>query len=678
MPTQKKFLDEAGLIQLLQEIEGLDETNIKDLYWSTDNADTYPTVVYKVGDKNGSPKTTKKITFKGDVGTEPTGATSRNLTITIGGTDKTITYYDTLNTDEKVKQTKDTTGTTALPVIFANSADPNGTASQVKYDTALTYKPSTDELKATSGSNVTTIKPTEINITDGTNSVSLTASGYSGPISLPAGSKPSMTYTKSSGNITVTIGGQTSTAISLAQADASNYGVVKVDSALSTTSTNPVQNKKAKEGIDAAAKTVRQTEKTDDTEYSVMVALGTSNNPIAEAGYTSNVHINPNGSNRSLTVATTTGTASAPQSTNVVIEKGGITFGNSDESPRIDATNYDGRALETENVLKYNTTNTQATPDGARLVGYFDEDQSLETTVGDALDELYDLIGGSGGSGGSDTSLNDRVSALETGKADKSAAVGNITGTTGGNETANFSMVNGTSKTFVYKNDKVAYTSDTTTNGNLPVVLGNGETPTTPGGVKYNTAVTFNPTAKTLQVQDGTSSMSIAPITLNSISGTGSSRREVAISSTGIIFLTTAGTQVGHISNNGTTLTFTGTSAKSVSDGDGNNIVNTYATKTALEALTQQLTSSFQIVTTLPTADGTHGGIIYLIKDQEYGDTNSNIFKEYIEVNDSSTSTPNWKFELLGTTDAGVDVVTIPATGTNSVHSYFAQYVLNA
>lgn len=675
MPTQKKFLDQDGLIQLLQEIEGLDESNIKDIYWSTDNADTYPTVVYKVGDKNGSPKSTKKITFKGDISTAPTGATSRNLTITIGGTDKTITYYDTPNTDEKVKQTRDTTGTTALPIVFTNTSDPNGTSAQVKYDTALTYKPSTDELKAASGSNVTTIKPTEINITDGTNSVGLTASGYSGPISLPAGSKPSITYTKSDGNITVTIGGQTSTAVSLAQADTTNYGVVKVDNTLSTSSTNPVQNKVVKAGIDAAAKTVKQTEKTDNTEYNVMLALASSSGTNAEAGYTSNVHINPNGPNKSLTVVTTAGTQEAPQSVNVVIEKGGITFRDSNQLSRIDVTNYDGRALETENVLKYNTTNTQATPDGARLVGYFDEDQSLETTVGDALDDLYNLIGGSGSGG---TSLNSRVDALETGKADKSAAVGNITGTTGGNETANFSMVNGTSKTFVYKNDKVAYTSDTTTNGNLPVVLGNGTTPTTLGGVKYNTAVTFNPTTKTLQVQDGTSSMSIAPTTLNSVSGTESSRKEIAIDSTGLIFLTTAGNQVGNITNNGTTVTFTGTSAKAVSDGNGNNIVNTYATKTALEALTQQLTGSFQIVTTLPTADGTHGGIIYLIKDQEYGDTNNNIFKEYVEVNDGTTSTPNWKFELLGTTDAGVDVVTIPATGTNSVASMFAQYVTNA
>ena len=43
-----------------------------------------------------------------------------------------------------------------------------------------------------------------------------------------------------------------------------------------------------------------------------MLALAASSGTNAEAGYTSNVHINPNGANRSLTVATTTGTASAP------------------------------------------------------------------------------------------------------------------------------------------------------------------------------------------------------------------------------------------------------------------------------------------------------------------------------------------------------------------------------
>lgn len=456
MPTQKRFLDQNGLIQLLQEIESLDETNIKDVYWSTDNADTYPTIVFKVGDDNGSAHTIKKFTFKGDITSPaPSNTTTRSITLTIGGANKTITYYDT---------------TGSASITYTNAAD--------------TGSP--------------------------------------------------------------------------------------------TTATN------------------------------VKTALDRVINKLA--------------------------------------------------------------SITTD-------LNTVATDKGADMVAY-----SSKYSVKDALDDIYNQIGGGGGN-----SLTDRVDVLEgdvadlqTNKASKSEAVGSITGTTGGNETANFSMVNGTAKTFVYKNDKVAYTSDTTTNGNLPVVLGNGATPTTPGGVKYNTAVTFNPNTKTLQVQDGTSSMSIDPTTLNSVSGTGSSRKEVSIGSTGLIFLTTAGNQVGNITNNGTTVTFTGTSAKSVSDGDGNNIVNTYATKTALEALTQQLTGSFQIVTTLPTADGTHGGIIYLIKDQEYGNTNSNIFKEYIEVNDSTTSTPNWKFELLGTTDAGVDVVTIPATGTNSVHSYFAQYVINA
>lgn len=158
MPTQKKFLDQAGLIQLLQEIENLDKTNVKDLYWSTDNADVNPTVIFKVGDDNGTAHSTKKLTFKGDTAASaPTGATARTLTITVGGVDKTITYYDTKNAsglsysystdtgtpsssttvkaaldriinaintldpaDEKVKQTVQS-GSTALPILTATS-----------------------------------------------------------------------------------------------------------------------------------------------------------------------------------------------------------------------------------------------------------------------------------------------------------------------------------------------------------------------------------------------------------------------------------------------------------------------------------------------------------------------------------------------------------------------------
>ena len=120
MPTQKKFLDEAGLIQLLQEIEALDETNVKDLYWSTDNADTYPTIIFKVGDDNGSAHTTKKLTFKGTTGTAPSGATARNITITIGNVDKTITYYDTTNSSAlEYSYTNDTNAASSATTVKA-------------------------------------------------------------------------------------------------------------------------------------------------------------------------------------------------------------------------------------------------------------------------------------------------------------------------------------------------------------------------------------------------------------------------------------------------------------------------------------------------------------------------------------------------------------------------------
>lgn len=121
----KKFLDQDGLIELLQQIESLDETNVKDLYWSTDNADTYPTVVFKVGDDNGVAHSTKKITFKGDITSPaPAGATARTIKITIGNVDKTITYYDT-------------TDPGAGNVTYSYSSDSNSASAATKVKAAL-------------------------------------------------------------------------------------------------------------------------------------------------------------------------------------------------------------------------------------------------------------------------------------------------------------------------------------------------------------------------------------------------------------------------------------------------------------------------------------------------------------------------------------------------------------
>lgn len=438
MPTQKKFLDQDGLIQLLQEIESLDETNIKDVYWSTDNADTYPTIVFKVGDDNGSAHTIKKFTFKGDITSPaPSNTTTRSITLTIGGVDKTISYYDT---------------TASNGITYTNATDSNAPAQATNVKTAL------------------------------------------------------------------------------------------------------------------------------DRVITKLASIITD-------------------------------------------------------------------------------LNTVATGKGADMVAY-----SSGNSVKDALDDIYSQIG----SGGGGNSLTSRVEALEGDVEDLQEGSNLVQGS---NITITPDTTNHT-VTIAAADPTVAFTNDTTTDADLPVILGNAATPTSPGGVKYtkgtSNGVSFNPKDHLLKVSSQHSINDGAAVTSTTI----------VIGDEGITI--TGGTLQNQQTSKLTHTSFSGTAAKATADGSGNNIVNTYATKAALEALTNQLTGSFQIVSTLPTADGTHGGIIYLIKDQEYGDTNNNIFKEYVEVNDGTTANPSWKFELLGTTDAGVDVVSIPATGSNSVASLFAQYVTNA
>ena len=89
-----------------------------------------------------------------------------------------------LVTDEKVKQTADTTGSTALPIILANAGTPtSGNTDYVKYDTDLKYTPSSDTLvikTASSTQSGVSITPTTITIgTTGTNAT-MTATAYSG------------------------------------------------------------------------------------------------------------------------------------------------------------------------------------------------------------------------------------------------------------------------------------------------------------------------------------------------------------------------------------------------------------------------------------------------------------------------------------------------------------------
>lgn len=552
MPTTKKFLDEAGLIQLLQEIESLDETNIKDMYWSTDNADTYPTIVFKVGDDNGSPHSIKKFTFKGDVTTPaPSNATTRSITLTIGNVDKTITYYDTtgaagitytnatdsgqpntatnvkvaldrvitklasiIGTDEKVKQTAQT-GSTALPILTATSGTPtSGAAAEAGYDTDFKFTPSSNTLivkEATSSASGVTITPSSIKV--------------------------------------------------------------------GTTATNGA---------------------VELTSSQLKVGSGT-----------------------------------------------------------LTSTAYSGKATQTETDL-----NTVATGKGSDMVAYSSND-----SVKDALDDIYSQIG----SGGGGNSLTSRVEALENGE--------NLI------EGTNVTLTKDTTNHTVTINavdEKVTQTSDTSTTTYLPLILANATNPTSPGGTKYNSGLQYKPSNNELKVETTTSNGGLTRVNTVQISN-------------GVVTMSGTGNTSVSISTSG----FTGNSASATKAyGDSDTIRNTYATKEELNTLTNKWTGQFvvlrasgdtstqwtalrRIIAAQADPEVSYGtdadydlfdsGYIYLISTSS--ESEGNVFDEYIKV----IVGDNQDFmERIGTTDAGVDVVTIPATGANSVASMFAQYVTNA
>ena len=174
--------------------------------------------------------------------------------------------------DHKVKHNSES-GSSSLPILTSHQSNPsNGNNYEAGYDTALTYKPNEKEVTVTSGSNVVTIKPTEVNVADGTSRTVITASG----IALPNGAKPNITKTTASGShadqLSVTVGGQTSSAVELTTASATVKGVVKVDESLSNSSANPVQNQAVDSAVKAAAKTVRQSAQTGSTALPILVS----------------------------------------------------------------------------------------------------------------------------------------------------------------------------------------------------------------------------------------------------------------------------------------------------------------------------------------------------------------------------------------------------------------------
>lgn len=528
-------------------------------------------------------------------------------------------------TDEKVIQGV-STETTDIPVII-KGASSDSTAAHVKYDSGVTIKPQTHELKATNGDNVATVKPSEVSVTDGTNTTKITASG----ITLPASAKPTVTYTKSSGKVKVSMGGQTSDEVSLATADASNYGVVKVDASLNASSTNTVQNKAAKAGIDAAAKTVRQTAQTGDSALPILTAVSASptsgNN--AEAGYDTAMTFNPGTDTLSITAASSNTTitptrvrvesGTGAESKIAVLEGSSLGFAGVglDDYGMITAKEYTGKAIETERSL----ASTNSGSEGATMVGY-----KTNTTVKDALDDIYETIGGDSGG----NSLTDRVTALESDKQDKLTAGDNISFSGTGDTTINA------------VDEKVKQSAANTDTTSYPMLLAGSSSPNgTSQTAKYTSFITATPSTKTIEIQG----LAVAQTPIE----------KTQITPTGITFyynVTSPETgSLNPVSNTGT-LTgsdYSGTAAKATADGNGLNIAANYALKS--EVINPEPT----IVTALPTTqtdiEAMKGKFVF-IKDSGASTDTRNVYTEYIAVKEGST----WKMERIGSTEVNVDI----------------------
>lgn len=165
-----------------------------------------------------------------------------------------------------------------------------------------------------------------------------------------------------------------------------------VDSAMSTTSTNPVQNKVVDSAIKAAAKTVRQTSQTGSTALPLLVSAQsspTSGNNY-EAGYDADLKFTPN--SNTLIVKAATSSASGVTITPTSIKVGTTAAGGAVEmtptqvnvgTGTLTSTAYSGKATQTETDLA-----NSATGKGASMVAY-----DATHTVADKIATLDTAIG---------------------------------------------------------------------------------------------------------------------------------------------------------------------------------------------------------------------------------------------------------------------------------------------
>lgn len=99
---------------------------------------------------------TTSIASDSSSGTVVTLAHNTQYKLTTGGTSVLFKTPADNNTDTKVTQSKDDSGTTAYPLLMAGAADPNGTATTARYDSAVKLTPSTNTISANISGNAAT------------------------------------------------------------------------------------------------------------------------------------------------------------------------------------------------------------------------------------------------------------------------------------------------------------------------------------------------------------------------------------------------------------------------------------------------------------------------------------------------------------------------------------------
>lgn len=133
------------------------------------------------------------------------------------------------NTDTKVTQNKDDSGTTAFPLLMAGAADPNGTAMTARYDSAVMLTPSTNTISAnisgnaataTSAGKLTTARELAVGLSN--TSTTTTFDGST-----------NVTNIKVSGTLPLTNGGTGSTTAAGARTNLSVYSKAEIDTLMS-------------------------------------------------------------------------------------------------------------------------------------------------------------------------------------------------------------------------------------------------------------------------------------------------------------------------------------------------------------------------------------------------------------------------------------------------------------